>query len=298
MAVAPEVVPIKDSASQIDRQGVTLRSVMLAAGLAVGVNLVVNYVEYVVHASRMTLSHFPMGTLLLYLLLALGLNPLCRLLARRYALSSTELLVVLAGGLVGGAIPSVGLTGYFLGAIAAPFYFATPENQWGEFFHPYIPHWLAPRNTNGTLNYLFEGLPPGDSIPWNVWFVPVVCWMGLITALFFGSVCLAVILRKQWVESERLSFPILRPVTDLTARTRTSDFPRLFWIGFAVAFGILAWNMINYFVPGFSTDSEYPLGSMDQVRTLFPGFVDADQHVYDFVLLFCQYRRVVQSLVL
>ena len=289
MAQASEVVPTTDSVSQIDRQGVTLRSVFLAGGLAVGVNLVVNYVEYVVHASRMTLSHFPMGTLLLYLLLALGLNPLCRLLARRYALSSTELLVVLAGGLVGGAIPSVGLTGYFLGAIAAPFYFATPENQWGEFFHPYIPHWLAPRNTNGTLNYLFEGLPPGDSIPWNVWFVPVVCWMGLITALFFGSVCLAVILRKQWVESERLSFPILRPVTDLTARTRTSDFPRLFWIGFAVAFGILAWNMINYFVPGFPQIPNIRWGPWIKFERYFPGLWT---RINMFTISFCYFANI------
>ena len=93
MAEASNVVPTTDSVSQTHRQAVTLRSVFMAGGLAVGVNLVVNYVEYVVHASRMTLSHFPMGTLLLYLLLALGLNPLCRLLARRFALSSTELAV-------------------------------------------------------------------------------------------------------------------------------------------------------------------------------------------------------------
>ena len=26
---------------------------------------------------------------------------------------------------------------------------------------------------------------------------------------------------------------------------------RLFWIGFAIAFGVLAWNCINYFLPGF-----------------------------------------------
>ncbi len=111
------------------QRGVTRRSILLGVGLAVAANLWVNYIEYVIHASRMTLSHFPMGTLMVYLALALALNPVCRLLARRYALSSTELLVVLAEGLVGGAIPSVGLTGYFLGAIAAPFYFATPENR-------------------------------------------------------------------------------------------------------------------------------------------------------------------------
>lgn len=229
------------------RSGVTFRSVLLAIALAVATNLLVNYIEYVVHASRLTLSHFPMGMLMLYLGLALVVNPL---LPGRYALSHTELLVVLAGGFVGGAIPSVGLTGYMLGALAAPYYFASSENRWAEFFHAYIPEWLAPRNTNGALDTLFAGLPPGAPIPWGIWVVPLISWMALVTALFVASVCLAVILRKQWVQSERLTYPVLRPALDLTMRTEVF-LPRLFWIGFAIAFGILSWNMISYFIPGF-----------------------------------------------
>ena len=80
---------------------VSVRSVFLAVLVSAGANVLVNYTEYIVHASRMTLSHFPMGALLIYLLLVLVLNPTCRWLAARYALSSTELMVVLAGGLVG-----------------------------------------------------------------------------------------------------------------------------------------------------------------------------------------------------
>jgi hypothetical protein len=246
------------------------RAIGLAIVISVAANLWVNYIEYVIHASRMTLSHFPMGALMPYLSLVLILNPLCRRIVRRYALSSTELLVVLAGGLVGGAIPSVGLTGYFLGAIAAPYYFATPENQWAEFFHPHIPEWLAPRNVGGTLDHLFEGLPPGDPIPWTMWFVPIASWMAVITALFVASVCLAVILRKQWVESERLTYPILRPVLDLT-QNEGSRFPRTFWIGFAVALGIISWNMVRYFVPGFPEIPNIRWGPWVHFQRYYPG---------------------------
>ena len=258
-------------------------------GLAVAANLWVNYIEYVIHASRMTLSHFPMGTLMVYLALALVLNPICRLLVRRYALSSTELLVGLGGGLVGGAIPSVGLTGYFLGAVAAPFYFATPENRWGEFFHPYILEWLAPRNVNGALDYLFEGLPPGEPIPWAVWYVPVACWMALVTALFAASVCIAVILRKQWVENERLTYPVLQPALELTARSETGDFPRLFWIGFSVAFGIIAWNMIHYFVPGFPEIPNIRWGPWVRFERYFPGVWT---RVNMFTISFCYFANI------
>jgi len=251
--------------------GVTYRSVFVAVLVAVVVNLLVNDVEYVVHASRMTLSHFPMATLMVYLALVLALNPVCRRLGRRYALSSTEWLVVMAGGLVGGAIPSVGLTGYFLGAVAAPYYFADAENQWAEYFHPHIPEWLAPRNVNGTLDALFEGLPGGDPIPWGAWVVPVACWMAFVTALFVASICLAVILRKQWVRSERLTYPVLQPVLDLTARSETLAFPRPFWVGFSIACGILCWNIIPYFVPGFPEIPNIRWGPWIRFERYFPG---------------------------
>lgn len=251
-------------------RGVTLRSLFLAILVSVAACLWVNYIEYVIHASRMTLSHFPMGSLMVYLALALILNPLCKKLAASFALSPTELKVILAGGLVGGAIPSVGLTGYFLGAIAAPYYFATPENQWGEFFHPYIPQWLAPRNVNHALDHLFEGGPPGMDIPWDVWYIPLAAWMALITALFVASTSLSVILRKQWVESERLSYPILRPVLDLTDPVKPG-FSRRFWIGFAVALGIISWNMIHYFVPGFPQIPNIRWGPWVHFERYFPG---------------------------
>jgi hypothetical protein len=253
-----------------DTQNVTARGIGFAVLLAIAANLWVNYIEYVIHASRMTLSHFPMGTLMPYLTLVLILNPLARKLGQRYSLTPTELLVALAGGLIGGAIPSVGLTGYFLGAIAAPYYFATPENQWAEYFHPYIPNWLAPRNVNHALDYLFEGRPPGVDIPWDVWYIPITSWMTLIVSLLIASICLSVILRKQWVESERLTYPILRPALDLTV-PKESGFSRIFWIGFSIAFSIIAWNMIGYFVPGFPQIPNIRWGPWINFERYFPG---------------------------
>jgi hypothetical protein len=249
---------------------VTIRSIALGVGVAVAANLWVNYVEYIAHASRMTLSHFPMGTLMVYLALVLILNPACRWLGRRFALSPTELLVTLACGFVGGAIPSVGLTGYLLGAIAAPYYFATPENQWATFFHPYIPEWLAPRNVNNTLDHLFEGLPAGGNIPWSVWFSPILCWMALVTALFVASLCLAVVLRKQWVENERLTYPLLRPVLDLTTQ-EAQAFPRVFWVGFWISCGIICWNIIPRFILGFPQIPNIQWGPWIGAERYFPG---------------------------
>ena len=68
---------------------------------------------------------------------------------------------------------------------------------------------------------------------------------------------MTVILRKQWVENERLVYPLISPVSDLIEGTDSEDLltrlmqNRLFWIGFAVGFGLLAWNMVWYFWEGW-----------------------------------------------
>ena len=94
--------------------------------------------------------------------------------------------------------------------------------------------------------------------------------MALITALFVASTCLSVILRKQWVESERLSYPILRPVLDLTDRARPG-FSSVSGSGFSVALGIISWNMIHYFVPGFPQIPNIRWGPWVLFERYFPG---------------------------
>ena len=182
----------------------------------------------------------------------LGLNPLLKWIYPGYMLSRSELLTVVAMGLIGAHIPGSGLLGFFLGVLAAPYYFASPENQWEALLHPTIPSWLAPLNERGAMQGFFEGLPSG-SVPWSVWIMPLFWWMCLIGVLTFVLLCMAVMLRKQWVENERLVYPLISPVSDLIeddgAEGILSGLMRnkLFLIGFALGFGLLAWNFVWYF---------------------------------------------------
>ncbi|MBM3264027.1 MAG: hypothetical protein FJY97_11465 [candidate division Zixibacteria bacterium] len=78
-------------------------------------------------------------------------------------------------------------------------------------------------------------------------------WATFFIALFLVSALLMVILRKQWVEHERLTFPLTRvPLLLAEASPDGHVFPPiarqpLFWIGFGITFGILAWNVLSYF---------------------------------------------------
>ena len=237
-----------DAASQV-----TVRSIVGGLLLALLVIFWNTYVEYIAHTARMNITHFPIALFVPYTVLTL-VNGVFRRLGASWVLTRAELLVMLAMGLVGAAVPAYGLTSYFLGMIAIPYYLATPENQWATFFHQYLPPWLIPSNEGDAMRWLFEGLPSPDMpIPWSVWTIPLVGWLSFITAIVVGSVCFSVMLRKHWADNERLAYPILHAAGDLAEAEDTNPLlsNRVFWIGAAIPLSILAWNMVSYFSPGF-----------------------------------------------
>lgn len=295
---------------------VTVRSLIGGVALALLVIVWNTYVEYIAHTARMNITHFPIALFIPYTVLTLG-NGLARRLGASWAFTPAEILTMLAMGLVGAAVPAYGLTSYFLGLIAIPYYLATPENQWAAYFHQYLPTWLIPSNDGDAMRWLFEGLPsPEMPIPWSVWTIPLMGWLSFIGAIVVGSVCFSVMLRKHWADNERLAYPLLHAAGDLAeAEARVPLLKnRIFWVGAAIPFAILAWNMVSYFSPGFPV---IRLGSgWMSMGSYFPrihvrfnfytvGFayfanVDVLFSIWAFYLFYCSqiavYRRVGISL--
>ena len=158
-------------------------------------------------------------------------------------------------GLIASTLPT-----YFLSRLIAsfcvPYYLADPTNRWGEFTHDYLPSW-AVIEPGPALTWFFEGLPRGAPVPWEVWIGPLFWWLSLLAALCAVLLCTAVILRKQWIEYERLDYALmelpLAMVEEGDTPSRLPPFMRspLFWMGFSFSiFGIL-WNIVSYFNPTF-----------------------------------------------
>jgi hypothetical protein len=214
------------------------------------------YTEYVMRSSANNYSHFPIYVFCSFALLTLFALPFLRWVTRRQVLSRSEVFTILIMGLVAGVVPSNGLTGFLIVVIATPFYFATAENRWAEIFHGHIPSWIAPRDPE-TVRGFFEGLPPGAPIPWMAWIGPLFWWTCLVVAIIGLLAAIATILKRQWVYHERLTYPLVSVAEDLAEGLEGQGaVPKLlkdrrFWVGFTLAFGILAWNMIGYFSVGF-----------------------------------------------
>ena len=142
------------------------------------------------------------------LLCALGNVPLAWS-GRSLALNRAELIMVYAMLAMVSAVCTMGLTELILPTLTAIFYYASPENQWREKLFPHFPeHDILV--DDGAGNALFyEGISrPGQSIPYGAWVEPLMWWAVFLLALYVCMISIAVILRRQWMERERLGYPI------------------------------------------------------------------------------------------
>ncbi len=231
--------------------GVTRRAVVFGAFVSVLVNLLPAYSAYIVHSSRMVFAHLPMATMVIFTLVAWPLNMVLRRLNPAYALHRGEMVVVFCMGWISAAVPEANFMGLFIGAIAAPYYYASAENRWGDYLLDYLPRWAVPTNNANQMTWFFEGKPPGTAIPWEAWVGPLFWWGTFLIALALVSVSIVAVLRKQWVERERLPFPLSEAPLAMTEENATGQYAilhnRLFWVGISIPLFMILWNVAGYF---------------------------------------------------
>lgn len=237
-------------------KGVTLRALIFGLVLVISISALATVVRYILHSSFMAYSHMPMGNLMLTLLCLVVCSVLARLFGSRFVFSTSEWIVIFSMGFVSSLGPTYGVSGYLVGLIVTPYYFGTPENRWEEFLHPYLPEWIIPSNHDGAMTWFYDGLPAGAPVPWEAWFGPLFWWISLVCAVALAGFCASVIMRKQWVEHERLVYPAMEPIIELTTQSGQGQHwlpefmkGRIFWAGFALVSVVFGWNMITWFQP-------------------------------------------------
>mgnify|MGYP007016527344 CR=1 FL=1 len=141
------------------------------------------------------------------LLLLVLLNPLIRRLPYVRELSAGELVVCYLFVTVATFMFACGVTRFLIATLSAPWYYSTPVAPI-DTLAPNIPQWLSPPELL-YHKWLYEASPTGE-IPWEVWRTPVVIWSGFF--LLFGGtlLCLMILFAEQWIEHERLVFPLVR----------------------------------------------------------------------------------------
>ena len=127
-------------------------------------------------------------------------------------------------------------------------WFATPENEWQSLFFHYIPDWIAVMNRRALIGY-YEGTSTlFEAVHIRAWLTPVLVWTLFFAALAFSMLMLSVILRKQWIAHEKLSYPIILLPFEMTKGTRFYR-NQLLWVGFAIGFGLDLLNGMSFLYP-------------------------------------------------
>ena len=230
----------------------TAKSVLVGCAGAFSVSAGAAYGTLYLHGSFMALGTSMPGAVFILFLLTLFINPLLKLVHPNWGLNRRELLVVYVMMVMASPIPTL-FVAKFLSAISYPFYYATAENEWRQLIHPYIPDWLMVHDVE-TARKFYEGSGRDEPIPWEVWRSVIGVWTPFICALFLMMISFMAILRKQWIEHERLIYPLMQVPLAMTEEgeddQKLSPFFKnpVMWAGFAIPalWGTLH-GLYNYF---------------------------------------------------
>lgn len=183
------------------------------------------------------------------MLILLGIGLLLRRLNRLFALNRAELLVIYSCISIGAGLAGVDRFLVLMPLISHAHWFATPENDWINLFHLHIPEWLVINNKRVLEGYYYGFSSISETHNLVAWLPKIFWWTLFIVAVHLVMLCLCLIFRKQWVESERLSYPIIQLPYELTTPKGRFFRSPWMWLGLSIGVTIDIINGLNYLFP-------------------------------------------------
>ena len=196
----------------------------------------------------------PPVSVMFFFFLVVMINAIIHKFSKKFSLGSNELLLIYAMTMVGAPLCSFGLVQFLIPNMVGPIHFATEENMWREDFLHYIPDWFGPRESS-----VIDGFYTGgwDGVPWGAWIKPILIWCAFALVFYFVLLCIGAMIRKQWVERERLTFRILETPLAMAEEPKASFCLNSFfrnkmtWIGFSIPILIQLSVGLHHYFPSF-----------------------------------------------
>jgi len=237
---------VSPSQESPDRR-IGLRPVLLGALCVAALAAANPYLTFVYRVWSVGSGSLLSGALVM-LLLVLLLNGALLRFSSRHAFTRGQLLVVYGMIIVSVGLAMQGGLLYMVGATTYPFYMASPENEWEQLILPHVPLWLQLSDLRA-VDWYWAGLPEGASIHWAAWATPMAAWFSFTLALMGAMFCLGALLSEDWVERQRLTFPLVEVPLAMTGDDARPSIrgsilrSRIFWLGFSLPafFSVLAW---------------------------------------------------------
>jgi len=188
-----------------------------------------------------------------FLLFLLTLYSLAlRRVAHRFALRREELLLIYTMTSLGTACCGVAWVMFVVPSMSGSpvFYAAHGQPAWERWLKD-IPRWFMVQDA-ATIDDLWEGHSSlYTSHHLRTLLLPGLTWTVFMLLLATALQCLSQLVRRQWIERERLTFPLTYLPLEMTQVENPTPFwrNRLMWAGFLTAAFIETLNSIHFLYP-------------------------------------------------
>ncbi len=243
------------------KSSITLRATLI------GIILIPFNSYWVLHLSYIWDSNRPTSLALLFnvlftLLVLIGVGAILRRLRPALAFTQSELLTIYAMLCQASVFAGRDMLQVLVPLMGNGFWYATTENEWAQLFHQHLPEWLVVGKQE-----VLRGFYEGESTLYlqahiHAWLLPTLIWVGFCLVIGVTMLCLNVLLRKQWQEHERLTYPIAQLPYEITraalnaGNLRTA--PNLFFNRRMMAVGLGIAAVLNLLYSLHQIDPVFP----------------------------------------
>ncbi|MCX6375574.1 MAG: hypothetical protein NTU88_06000, partial [Armatimonadetes bacterium] len=182
-------------------RGVTLRAIIIGF-IAIIPGVFWGVYGDVVSQTDLTSTSLMMPPILILIALII-INSLFRRTKPDWVLSPTELITIYAMNTMAVILSGMGMLQFLCTSLGAVPHYRPTEPLWADYLD-HVPKSILPKLS--AIDGFYKGNQP---IPWSAWTRPILLWSGFLFTMLFCMLCINSILRKQWVERERLAYPIV-----------------------------------------------------------------------------------------
>jgi hypothetical protein len=242
--------------------GVGLLGVVYICGLA-------PFNDYVMNNGVFVGGSLPVSVVLFLAIFQLCVNGPLSVFAPRMAFSTGELVTVLSMMLVCCVIPTSGLMRFWPATLMGPWYYRAFEPGYDDVFKAVdLPSWYFPtfktadplgRAADPMLTTFYNGTISSGAVGWadvaRAWLPPLLGWGVFFGALGMCLLGLSFVCARQWIENERIQFPIAQVQASLVEEPRPGRWlseslsARSFWVAVALVLTLRLMDGVKLYYP-------------------------------------------------
>jgi hypothetical protein len=260
--------------------GITWRAVLIGSLLIPVVCIWNEYTEIVAEGTDLVAMSLIIAVVILLFCLVM-INLALKKWAPRIAFSQAEIMYIYVMLTVSAGISGIGMTQFLVPQLGNLYHFANATNKWEDLW-PYVPRWFVPNRA--VLPEFYGGQSSFYSwAHFTGWLVPILVWSAFIVVMLFCMLCMNVIIRRQWMDRERLTFPIVYVPLEISKGGGAVDLfrNRWMWIGFAIPCVLETMASLSYLFPAVPSIPLKPSSQLD----IGPYFTDPPWNAVGYLTL-------------